>query len=104
MVNRQETRRDVRASTQEAHLYSIGDVAAMTGLTQDGLRAWERVGLLAPRRSVGGIRQYTADDIASIHLIARTMQQRGLSRRVIAELLKSGDLRPDAADYAAGLA
>ncbi|HEY7834826.1 MAG TPA: MerR family DNA-binding transcriptional regulator, partial [Ktedonobacterales bacterium] len=42
-------------STTE-YRYLIGDIAALTGLTPHALRAWERVGLLAPRRSQGGVR------------------------------------------------
>ena len=82
--------------------YRIGDVAALTGLTSDALRAWERVGLLTPRRSPGGMRRYTEDDLARIRLIARTLQRGGFSRSAVAALLQSGDLRPDAADYAPG--
>jgi DNA-binding transcriptional MerR regulator len=85
-----------------SHSFHIGDVAALTGLTADALRAWERVGLLTPRRSAGGVRRYTEDDIARVRLIARTLQSGGFSRRAIVALLESGDLRPDAADYAPG--
>lgn len=85
-----------------ARTYRIGDVAALTGMTPDALRAWERVGLLTPRRSPGGMRRYTEDDLARIRLIARTLQRGGFSRSAVAALLQSGDLRPDAADYAPG--
>jgi PAS domain S-box-containing protein len=83
-------------------LYLIGDVAALTGLTTHALRAWEHVGLLAPRRTAGGVRQYTEDDLARIRLISRTLDTMRLSRRTVATLLRSGELRPDAADYAPG--
>jgi len=95
----QTEQREIRSAS---HSYHIGDVAALTGLTVDALRAWERVGLLTPRRSSGGVRRYTEDDIARVRLIARTLQSSGFSRRTIAALLGSGDLRPDAADYAPG--
>jgi DNA-binding transcriptional MerR regulator len=85
-----------------AHFYHIGDVATLTGLSADALRAWERVGLLTPHRSTAGVRRYTEDDLARIRLIARTLQKGGYSRRAVAKLLQSGDLRPDAADYAPG--
>jgi PAS domain S-box-containing protein len=91
--------REVRSAS---HSYHIGDVAALTGLTVDALRAWERVGLLTPRRSAGGVRRYTEDDIARVRLIARTLQSSRFSRRTVAALLESGNLRPDAADYAPG--
>jgi len=54
----------------------------------DALRARERVGRsAAPRRSSGGVRRYTEDDIARVRLIARTLQRSGFSRRTIAALL-----------------
>lgn len=84
--------------------HHIGDVAALTGLSADALRAWERVGLLTPQRSSGRVRQYTEDDIARVRLIARTLQRGGFSRNAVAMLLRSGDLQPDAADYAPGSA
>ena len=91
--------RQAEASKRSHH---IGDVVTLTGLSADALRAWERVGLLTPQRSSGGVRQYTDDDIARIRLIARTLQRGGFSRAAVAMLLQSGDLQPDAADYAPG--
>lgn len=89
-----------RQAENSRRFHHIGDVAALTGLSADALRAWERVGLLTPQRSIGRVRQYTEDDIARIRLIARTLQRGGFSRAAVAMLLQSGDLRPDAADYA----
>jgi PAS domain S-box-containing protein len=83
-------------------VYLIGDVAALTGLTTHVLRAWERVGLLAPSRSAGGVRRYSEDDVASIRLVARTLDSRRYSRRTVAAMLQSGELRPAAVDYAPG--
>lgn len=91
-----------RQAEAASRFYHIGDVATLTGLSADDLRAWERVDLLAPRRTAGRVRQYTEDDVARVRLIARTLQHGGFSRRAIAALLQSGDLRPDAADYAPG--
>jgi PAS domain S-box-containing protein len=92
--------RSSASTPPKGRLYLIGDVAALTSLSTHALRAWERVGLLAPRRSAGGVRQYTEDDLARIRLIARTLAARRLSRRALAALLRSGELRPDATDYA----
>lgn len=101
-MTRPEQRERESESRSVSHSFHIGDVAALTGLTADALRAWERVGLLTPRRSAAGVRRYTEDDIARIRLIARTLQRGGLSRSAVAALLRSGDLRPDAGDYAPG--
>lgn len=97
------TRRE-RQSEISKRFHHIGDVAALTGLSADALRAWERVGLLTPQRSSGHVRQYTEDDIARVRLIARTLQRGGFSRNAVAMLLRSGDLQPDAADYTPGAA
>jgi PAS domain-containing protein/DNA-binding transcriptional MerR regulator len=90
------------ADDQHGRIYLIGDVAALTGVTDHTLRAWEDYDLLAPKRSAGGVRQYTLEHIALVRLILRTQSERGLSRSAIASLLHSGKLRPDAADYAPG--
>jgi PAS domain-containing protein/DNA-binding transcriptional MerR regulator len=90
--------RELRPLEDEA-TYLIGEVATFTGVTVHTLRAWEAVGLLAPRRSTGGVRQYTEDDVARVRLVIRMIEQHHLSRRAIATLLRRGDLLPDAADY-----
>ncbi|HEX8981757.1 MAG TPA: GAF domain-containing protein [Ktedonobacterales bacterium] len=95
------TKRERQAEVSK-RFHHIGDVVTLTGLSADALRAWERVGLLTPQRSPGGVRQYTEDDVARIRLIARTLQRGGFSRAAVAMLLHSGDLQPDAADYAPG--
>lgn len=86
----------------EPPFYLIGDVAALTGLTAHALRAWEHVGLLAPRRSEGGVRQYSEDDLARVRLIIRTQRTRRVSRRTLATMLRTGELRPDPVDYVSG--
>ncbi|HEX6122906.1 MAG TPA: GAF domain-containing protein, partial [Ktedonobacterales bacterium] len=88
----------------ETRTYLISDVAALTGVSDHTLRAWETLGLLAPCRSTRGVRQYTEDDLARVRLIIRTLRKPKHSRRVVASMLRSGELRPDAADYAPGAA
>ena len=52
--------------------YSIGDVAERCGINPVTLRAWQRrYGLLKPRRSEGGHRQFDEDDIQRIEEIKR---------------------------------
>ena len=44
--------------------FSIGELAARTGLTPDALRYYERLRVIAPvRRTAGGYRVYTAETI-----------------------------------------
>ncbi|MBI2407819.1 MAG: cobalamin B12-binding domain-containing protein [Gemmatimonadetes bacterium] len=50
-------------------------VSERTGLSPDVLRAWERrYGVVAPGRSPGGQRWYTASDVARLRLLARAVE------------------------------
>ena len=54
--------------------YPLRTVAAMTGLTPDLIRAWEkRYAVVAPVRGARGARLYTAGDIAHLRLLARVV-------------------------------
>jgi len=54
--------------------YPLRTVAAMTGLTPDLIRAWEkRYQVVAPIRGARGARLYTADDVAHLRLLARAV-------------------------------
>jgi MerR family transcriptional regulator, light-induced transcriptional regulator len=60
------------ARTHDA--YPLRTVAAMTGLTPDLIRAWEkRYAVVAPVRGARGARLYTAGDIAHLRLLARVV-------------------------------
>jgi DNA-binding transcriptional MerR regulator/methylmalonyl-CoA mutase cobalamin-binding subunit len=51
--------------------YSVGAVVRMTGLSEHVLRAWERRhGAIVPKRSAGGTRLYSAEDVARLRLLA----------------------------------
>ncbi|MET7877804.1 MerR family transcriptional regulator [Micromonospora profundi] len=53
-------------------LFSIGEVSARTGLSIDTLRFYERQGLFPPpRRSAGGRRGFSTDDLAWIGICQR---------------------------------
>jgi methanogenic corrinoid protein MtbC1 len=60
------------ARTHDA--YPLRTVAAMTGLTPDLIRAWEkRYAVVAPVRGARGARLYTTGDIAHLRLLARVV-------------------------------
>jgi DNA-binding transcriptional MerR regulator len=51
-------------------LLQIGELSRRTGVSADRIRAWERrYDLLEPRRSDGGFRLYSADDITRLRLM-----------------------------------
>ena len=57
--------------TKKEHVYSLGAVCRLTGLSPHVLRAWERrYDAVSPRRSPGGTRKYSESDIARLQLLA----------------------------------
>ena len=50
-------------------LYSIGEASRLARVTQAALRGWERAGLFLPRRTPGGHRLYTAQDLDRVRRI-----------------------------------
>ncbi|MCK6555529.1 MerR family transcriptional regulator [Candidatus Binatia bacterium] len=55
--------------------FPLRTVAAMTGLTPDIIRAWEkRYAVVSPVRGARGARLYSADDIAHLRLLARVVR------------------------------
>ncbi|MEU4560523.1 MerR family transcriptional regulator [Actinoplanes sp. NPDC023936] len=74
-------------------LFSIGEVSARTGLSIDTLRFYERQGLFPPpRRSAGGRRGFSADDLAWIGICQR-LRASGMPLPEIAryaELVRAG--------------
>ena len=56
----------------EVGLLRIGELSRRSGVSPELLRAWERrYGLLRPRRSAGGLRLYSSDDLGRV----QAMQQ-----------------------------
>jgi len=64
----------LRAGREPVHasraVYAMAVAAELTGVNPPMLRAYEERGLIAPYRTSGGTRRYSADDIARIHRIA----------------------------------
>ena len=54
----------------DAPVYVISVAAELTGLHPQTLRTYERLGLITPRRTVGGGRRYSARDIDLLRSIA----------------------------------
>lgn len=68
--------------------FSIGELAARTGMTPDALRYYERLGVIAPlRRTAGGYRVYTGETIEQLRFIKQA-QLHGLTLAEIRELLQ----------------
>ena len=70
-----------------------GEVAAAAGVNVETLRYYERRGLLAPpRRSPGGHREYTDDEVALLRVV-KAAQRLGFTLDEIAELIDTGRRR-----------
>ncbi|MFI1952942.1 MerR family DNA-binding transcriptional regulator [Streptomyces xinghaiensis] len=81
--------------------FSIGELARHLGLTPATLRAWERAGVLTPRRDPRtGHRQYLAPDVRDAelaHLLRRGGQALATIATVLGELRDAGSLEALAA-------
>ena len=72
--------------------YHIGLVARLLGISAEGLRLYERVGILRSKREKeGGYRYYQRLDITAL-MRARSYQKYGFSLRKAGELLNTDDL------------
>src|SRR5262245_55561459 len=60
-------------------LYTISVAAALCGMHEQSLRMYERRGLIAPQRSAGNIRQFSAADIERIRFIKRLVDDLGVN-------------------------
>jgi DNA-binding transcriptional MerR regulator len=70
-------------------MYSIQTFAKLTGVTVKALRHYERVGLLAPRRTRARYRRYALGDLQRIERIL-ALKSLGFSLKAIKTVLKRG--------------
>ncbi len=67
-------------------VYGISVAAELTGTAVQNLRVYERRGLLAPQRTDGGTRRYSADDLVRLRRIVELLDD-GLNLAGIAMVL-----------------
>lgn len=68
--------------------WSVGEVAARSGVTVRALHHYDHLGLVRPSRDAGGRRSYDADDLARLYRVA-VLRRLGLPLANIAEVLDS---------------
>jgi MerR family transcriptional regulator/heat shock protein HspR len=73
-----------------AGVYGISVAADLVGTGVQNLRAYEQAGLVEPRRTSGGTRLYSSDDIARMRRIADLVAE-GLNLNAIAIVLDLQD-------------
>ncbi|HEX8941331.1 MAG TPA: MerR family transcriptional regulator [Candidatus Limnocylindrales bacterium] len=79
--------------------FRIADAADHVGVSPSALRLWERQGLIAPSRSRGRYRLYSAGDLARLRTIRRLRQVEGLNAPAIRRVLaQDGDGVPAGVD------
>jgi MerR family transcriptional regulator, heat shock protein HspR len=71
-------------------VYGISVAADLVGTGVQNLRAYEKAGLVEPRRTSGGTRLYSSDDIARMRRIADLVAE-GLNLNAIAMVLDLQD-------------
>lgn len=75
-------------------MYTVKQVAGLTGVAESTLRVWERrYGVVAPDRSGGGYRLYDDDQVAALRDMA-ALVARGVPASRAAEAVREAGVRP----------
>lgn len=70
--------------------YTIREVSEIVGVPEHTLRFWEKeIKALAPKKTSGGARQYTKQDIDLVRLIHHLVKEQGLTIKAASARLKS---------------
>ena len=72
-------------------LYSIGEASRLTGISRGMLRLWERERLISPKRTPGGHRLYSSNDLQRLRQIARLRRVDRLNMAAIRRELGAAD-------------
>lgn len=68
-------------------LFPVSAAAELAGMHAQTLRQYDRLGLVVPRRRLGGGRRYSLRDIATLREIQRLSQDEGINLAGIARIL-----------------
>ena len=77
--------------TRDVGVYIISVAAELAGVHPQTLRAYERKGLLAPKRTAGGTRRYSERDVARVQLIQQLTQDEGINLAGVLRILELED-------------
>lgn len=81
-----------RPETTVGELLGIGAAAAQAGVSERALRYYQQIGLLVPASTTpGGLRRYSADDLARVARIRELQALLGLNLDEIAVVLRNED-------------
>jgi len=85
------TERAVHGHTGQEELVGIGAAAAQAGVSERALRYYQQLGLIVPACTPGGLRRYSADDLARVARIRELQTLLGLNLDEIAIVLRNED-------------
>jgi DNA-binding transcriptional MerR regulator len=78
-------------SGRDEQLLGIGAAAARAEVSERALRYYQQLGLITPRCTPGGMRRYSADDLARVARIRQLQTLLGLNLDEIAVVLRNED-------------
>jgi MerR family transcriptional regulator/heat shock protein HspR len=73
---------------QDLGVYSIGVVSQMTGLHDQTIRQYEKLGLVRPQRSPGGTRRFSENDVRRLKAISSLTRDMGVNLAGVEIILK----------------
>ena len=76
---------------QHEGVYSIGIVARLTGLHEQTIRQYERIGLIKPKRSEGGTRIFSEHDVSQLRAVAALTHDMGINLAGVEVILRMRD-------------
>jgi DNA-binding transcriptional MerR regulator len=85
-----DQRGEFGAPAPDHGVYGISVAAELSGIPVQSLRLYERYGLVAPARSNGGTRRYSADDLARLKRISELIGA-GINLAGVARILDLED-------------
>lgn len=72
-------------------MFAIGVVARLTGLHEQTIRQYERIGLVTPQRSGGGTRIFSERDVTRLKSIANLTREMGVNLAGVEIILRLRD-------------
>lgn len=77
------------ADKETKKYYSIGEVAAIVGVSESSLRFWEKeFPTIKPKKSGRNVRQYTKEDIEEVKLVYNLVKVRGMKLATARETIR----------------
>jgi MerR family transcriptional regulator/heat shock protein HspR len=85
--------RDIRADVfdEDEPCFVISIAARMVGMHAQTLRQYERVGLVAPKRTAGNVRMYSRSDVARLRQVQRLINDLGVNLAGVEVILRMNE-------------